>query len=572
MAKFDKKLGQILVKNGLLDEKKRQDLLSQVEQDESKSLARMLIESKLVNEDEMIGCISQEVDLPPINVARCQVAQDALDLIPEDLATYYVVLPVSKIGNTLTLAVANPFDVLTLDDVKIVTQHELIPVVSNEVAIRKAIERVYKKAEQAMENLFQTVDGLGDGGQIELTSEEDDDDAIDISSLESSDSPVVKLVNLVIFQAVKDGASDIHIEPFEKKVRIRVRIDGACQETISPPRKMHPAIVSRIKIMSQMDIAERHKPQDGKFQMRISGRQVDFRVSILPMVHGEKVVMRSLDTSSLTLSLDLLGFEDKPLNDFRKATTAAYGMVLVTGPTGSGKSTTLYSTVKEIMRPEDNITTVEDPVEYQIDGINQVPVAEKRGLSFAAALRSILRQDPDTVLIGEIRDLETADIAIKAALTGHLVLSTLHTNDAASTIARLVDMGIDPFMVSASVLLFSAQRLVRRLCKECKEAHEISKKQALDAGFRESELKNLVLYRPKGGPHCKTGYKGRSALLETVPMTDALRRIIVGRGSTMDVKKQALADGMLTLRRVGLLNAMRGVTSLEEILAITMRD
>jgi len=572
MAKFDKKLGQILVKHGLLDEEKRKELLGKVEQDESLSMSRTLIEGKLVNEDDLIGCVSQETELPPINLSKCEVSREALELIPEDLATYYTVLPVAKIGNILTLAVANPFDVLTLDDIKIVTQHELAPIVSTDVAIRKGIERAYKKAEQAMENLFQSIDADRGVDAMELTAEKDDDEAIDISSLEDGESPVVKLVNLVIFQAVKDGASDIHIEPFEKKIRIRIRIDGACQETISPPRKMQPAIVSRIKIMSQMDIAERHKPQDGKFQMKIAGRQVDFRVSILPMVHGEKVVMRILDTSSLMLSLDLLGFEEKPLSDFRKATQAAYGMVLVTGPTGSGKSTTLYSTVKEIMRPEDNITTVEDPVEYQLDGINQVPVAEKRGLSFAAALRSILRQDPDTVLIGEIRDLETADIAIKAALTGHLVLSTLHTNDAASTVARLVDMGIDPFMVSASVLLFSAQRLARRLCKECKEAYEPTGKVALEAGFTEAECKNLVLYRAKGCPHCKNGYKGRTALLETVPMTDALRRIIVGSGSTMDVKKQALGDGMLTLRRVGLLNTMRGVTSLEEILSITLRD
>jgi type IV pilus assembly protein PilB len=380
------------------------------------------------------------------------------------------------------------------------------------------------------------------------------------------------LVNLMILQAIREGASDIHVEPFEKHLRVRYRVDGACHESLSPPLKMHPAIVSRIKIMSEMDIAERRKPQDGKFQMKVQGRQVDFRVSILPMVHGEKVVIRILDTSSLALTLDALGFEEKALKDFRFSVTAPYGMILVTGPTGSGKSTTLYSAVKEVLNIEENITTVEDPVEYQLDGVNQVPVSEKRGLTFAAALRSILRQDPDTVMIGEIRDRETIEIAVKAALTGHLVFSTLHTNDAPSTVTRMVDMGVEPFLVGAATLLIAAQRLGRKLCTECKEKTEFPLEKLLAEGMTAEQAKEATFFRPKGCGRCSGGYKGRFALLETMPFNDELRRVITEGGTSLDIKQKAISQGMQTLRAVGLANAMRGKTSLEEVLSITMAD
>jgi type IV pilus assembly protein PilB len=385
---------------------------------------------------------------------------------------------------------------------------------------------------------------------------------------------VVKFLNMVIYQAAKDKTSDIHIEPYERKVVIRFRKDGALKEAFTPPRKMLNAIVSRVKIMSSLDIAERRKPQDGKFQMKIDGRQIDFRVSILPVIHGEKVVMRLLDATNLQLDLASLGFEEKALNDFRNAIAQPYGMILVTGPTGSGKSTTLYSAVREMMTPEDNLVTVEDPVEYQLEGVNQVQVSNKRGLTFAAALRSILRQDPDTILIGEIRDKETIEIAVKAALTGHLVLSTLHTNDAPSTITRMVDMGIDPFMAASSTLLVSAQRLCRKLCTSCREQIETPPPERLKGiGMTDKDLEiPMTFYAARGCPRCNQGYSGRFAILETLPMTEDVKRTIIKGGSAQDIKRVALANDMMTLRRCGLRAAAAGRTSIEMVVSTTLQD
>jgi type IV pilus assembly protein PilB len=445
-------------------------------------------------------------------------------------------------------------------------------VVSTEVSIRKAIEKSYNRGEAEMNQLFED---MGDADVEYKQKTEEADDNIDLTELtgNSETSPVVKLVNLLIYQAVRDGASDIHIEPFEKKIRVRYRQDGSLRETISPPKPMQSAIVSRIKIMADLDIAEKRRPQDGKFQIRLDGRNIDFRVSILPTIHGEKVVLRILDSSNLALNLDSLGFEPKALDDFRKAIASPYGMILVTGPTGSGKSTTLYSSLKEMMRIEDNTITVEDPVEYQLEGVNQVAVNVKRGLTFAAALRSILRQDPDIIMVGEIRDKETVEIAVKAALTGHLVLSTLHTNDAPGTVMRMIDMEVDPFMVASSTLLVSAQRLARKLCPECREEVEIKAQALLSLGAAESDLAGgYHIYRPVGCARCSMGYRGRFALLETMPVTDPIRRIIIDGGGAMDLKKKALEEGMMTLRRAGLLNAVRGKTSLEEIVQVTMAD
>jgi len=383
----------------------------------------------------------------------------------------------------------------------------------------------------------------------------------------------VKLVNLLIYQAVRDGASDIHLEPFEKKIRVRYRQDGALHETISPPKGMQSAITSRLKIMADLDIAEKRRPQDGKFQMRLDGRNIDFRVSILPTIHGEKVVLRILDSGKLALNLDNLGFEPKALSDFRAAIGAPYGMILVTGPTGSGKSTTLYSALREVMSLEDNIVTVEDPVEYQLDGVNQVPVNVKRGLTFAAALRSILRQDPDIIMIGEIRDTETVEIAVKAALTGHLVLSTLHTNDAPSTVTRMVDMNVDPFMVASATILVSAQRLARSLCKECRKSVEVPRESLMKLGAVDEDLAGeYQIYEAVGCTRCVGGYRGRFALLETMPMTEPIKRTVISGGSALDIKAKALEENMLTLRRCGLLNALRGRTSIEEVLQVTMAD
>ncbi|MHC4712263.1 MAG: type IV-A pilus assembly ATPase PilB [Planctomycetota bacterium] len=570
MAKFDKRLKSILTKAKIVEGKKV-DAALETAASENKPLSQVLIEQNVVDERTLIGSIAREMNIPPIDLTKTDVSTEALESLTPDLAEYYGVLPIAKLGNILTVAVANPFDVLKLDDIGLVTGCQLMPVVSTEVTIRGAIDRFYRSNEQEMEELL---DDMVDP-ELEFSSGEQEleDDNFDISA-ESGDSPVVKLVNMVIYQAIKNKVSDIHIEAFEKRVVVRYRQDGVLYEALTPPKKMQNAITSRIKVMSDLDIAERRRPQDGKFQLRVEGRQVDFRVSVLPVVYGEKVVLRILDSSNLTLNLDALGFEEEALKDFRNAIEAPYGMILVTGPTGSGKSTTLYSALKEIMSVEDNIVTVEDPVEYQLEGINQVPVNVKRGLTFAGALRSILRQDPDKILIGEIRDLETIEIAIKAALTGHLVLSTLHTNDAPSTITRMVDMGVDPFMIATSVVLVSAQRLCRRLCTECREPVDVPEERLLALGLTKEDLKGQkpAFHKAKGCTRCAAGYKGRFAVLETLPVSETVRRIVISGKSAVDIKKTGLDEGMVTLRRCGMLNAMRGNTSLEEVLRVTMAD
>ena len=571
MAKFDKKLAQILIKTGLMEQPQVDELLAETEKSTEKSLTELLVERKIMDEGTIIGTLAEEMNIPPIDLNKVEIEEEALKIMPEDLAKYYQVLPVSKIGNVLTIAVANPFDIFTIDDVKIVTGHELLPVVSTDLSIKKAIAKVYNKSQSQLDDLMQGIENT----EFEVT-EKEEDEALNVAAITDGgkDDQIIKMVNTLILQAIKQRASDIHIERYEKRARIRYRIDGVLAEVMSPPKKIYSLITSRVKIMCpEMDIAERQRPQDGKFQMKVDGRQVDFRVSVLPLVWGEKVVIRILDSSSLTLSLDDLGFEEKALKDFRTAVKSAYGMLLVTGPTGSGKSTTLYSAVKEVLVDADNISTVEDPVEYQLEGVNQVPINEKRGMTFAAALKTLLHQDPDTIMLGEIRDKETADIAVRAALTGHLVFSTLHTNDAPSSITRLVDMGIEPFLVAGSVILVSAQRLVRRMCGECKLPYQPPKEKLLEWGFKEDEtVQGITIYKPNGCGRCKKGYKGRMALLETMPMSEEVRRLVIKGKSALDVRVQALKEGMVTLRRVGLNNAVRGKTSIEEVLSITMPD
>ena len=569
MAKFDKKLGAILTKCALLSEEQKDDLLAESERN-NQSLTEVILERKICDEQTVVSAIAGEMNIHPISLEKVKPNPTALEKLTEEQCKSYEVLPISKLGKVLTIAVANPFDVLILDDVKIVTGCEIIPVVATDVSLKKAIKDAFTEEVDTGEQMDQLLNA-DTADDISLTEMKEED--MDLSEdIKSEGSPVVKLVNLLIMQAIEQKCSDIHIEPFERKLRVRYRLDGACYETVSPPKKLTPAIVSRIKIMSSMDIAERRKPQDGKFQMRVKGRQVDFRVSILPMVHGEKVCIRILDSSGLSLSLESLGFETVALEDFKWAVRQPYGMLLVTGPTGSGKSTTLYSSVREVLSVEDNITTVEDPVEYQLDGVNQVPVSEKRGLTFAGALRSILRQDPDTVMIGEIRDKETAEIAVKAALTGHLVLSTLHTNDAPSTVTRLVDMGIDPFMVASSVIMVAAQRLLRKLCTECREKFVPPRERLLEVGCKEDEIESGNYHKAKGCGRCKNGYKGRFAILETMRMRESIRRVVIAGGSALDIRGKALEADMLTLRRCALLNAMRGKTSIEEVLTMTLDE
>jgi type IV pilus assembly protein PilB len=569
-GRFDKRIRNLLVKYELVPEAKADEALALATK-ENKSYTDVLLEKNIIDEISLIAGIAQETNLPPLDLTKVEFEEDALKILSQEMATHYVVLPVSKIGTIVTLAVGNPFDILKLDDLRTLTNCELRPIVSTERTIRAVIPKAYNPGHKEMEQFMDTMANPA----VEL-KEDAEEEEIDVSTLkdDASDSPVIKLVNLTIAQAIKESASDIHIEPFEKTTRVRFRGDGVLRETLSPPKKLHNALISRIKIMAGLDIAERRIPQDGKFQMKIDGRQVDFRVSILPSIHGEKVVMRILDSTGLARSLEALGFEPQALGAFQRAVNASYGMVLVTGPTGSGKSTTLYSAVKEVLCVEDNIVTVEDPVEYQLEGVIQVPVNVKRGLTFAAALRSILRQDPDTVMIGEIRDAETADIAVKAAITGHLVFSTLHTNDSASSITRLIDMGIDSFMVSSSVLLVSAQRLLRKLCESCKAPSDSvpPKEHLLEIGFLPQEINGMKLLKPVGCPRCSNGYKGRFAILEALVVDDSIRRMIIEKKSAMDLKAQAIKRGMLTLRRTALLNAMRGKTSLEEVLRMTMND
>ncbi len=571
MVSFNRGLAKILKDSKSLPE---EQVLKGIElaEKENAALSSIIVKQGWLSERDLLGTVADHVKYPPIDLEGYVPEKKVLESLSEDLAKMHGVFPVSRIGNILTLAVSNPYDVVKLDDIRIITGCDLRLVLTLEEPLKKAIERAYNQDKQAMEDMMSSIEKDAD---VELQDSNEEDEKVDLNAVSDADSPVVKYVNMMIAAAIKEKASDIHIEPLEKRTRVRFRNGGVLRE-VQPgiPRKMHNAVISRIKIMADLDIAERRKPQDGKFQMKAEGRQVDFRVSILPLIHGEKVCARLLDSGNLMLDLAKLGLEEKALADFRAAINAPYGMVLVTGPTGSGKSTTLYSAVKELLCDEDNFVTVEDPVEYQLEGVNQVPVNVKRGLTFAAALRSILRQDPDIVMIGEIRDQETVEIAIRAALTGHLVLSTLHTNDAPGTITRIVDMGVDPFMVSSALLLCSAQRLLRRVCAQCvKDAEPLPAERLLEAGFTLEEVKaGVQLKQAVGCPMCTNGYKGRFGVLETLPMTEEVKRVVIEGGSSIDIKNKAVEQGMMTLRRVALLSALKGKTSLEEVLRSTLAD
>ena len=571
MVSFNRRIVRILEETQVVD----LDVLmeaSRAAKNGAVSVSQHLLDRELIQEGTLLGVLSDRLGVPPIDLDRLSLPDELMNTVPAELARKTRCMPVSRVGNQLTLAVANPFDVVLHDDIRIQTGCELRFALSLEHRIKEAIERFYGRDNKTMEDLLSVVEE----GAVVTDTEEEGEGIIDVSADvgTGADAPVVKVANHIIYEALKAKASDIHVEPFEKRCRVRYRADGALQEGPQPPKSMQNALISRLKIMARLDIAERRKPQDGKFQCRAEGRTIDFRVSTLPTVHGEKVVMRILDSSNLALNLDSLGFEPRALQDFRQSITSPYGMILVTGPTGSGKTTTLYSAVKEIFDDEKNFVTVEDPVEYQMDKINQVQVNPKGGLTFSAALRSILRQDPDTVMIGEIRDRETIDIAIKAALTGHMVLSTLHTNDAASTISRMLDMGVDPFMVASATLLVSAQRLMRRLCKHCKKPMtNVPEERLLEIGFTDRDIQEgLDLFEPDGCSRCGQGYSGRFAILETLPMSDDVKRLIVEGQSALMIRNQGLKEGMVSLRRAALLNAGRGKTSVQEVLRVTMGE
>ena len=568
MVRVSAKIKRLLVDAGLVSDG---DWSSA--KDKGGSVLEALLTSGVLQEDGLLEALGRASSIAPIDLSRCTPDPKALEALPQESCAEHGILPLTRNGDILTIAVIDPFDVLLLDDLKRRTGCQIRQVVSQPAAIKRAIDRAFRTGEQQVESLLGEVKA---GGEVEVKVDKDkvQDLAEAAADVKSEDAPAVKLVNLILLGALKDKASDIHIEPGDKTLRVRVRVDGAMKLVMTPPKSIINALISRLKIMAQLDIAERFTPQDGKFQIRYEGRTIDLRLSILPVVGGEKAVMRILDGGNLALKLETMGYETKALEDIRKAISASYGMMLVTGPTGSGKSTTLYSCVHEVATPDVNVVTVEDPVEYRMDGINQVPVNPKRGMTFAGALRSILRQDPDVILVGEIRDTETAEIAIKAALTGHLVLSTLHTNDAASTITRLIDMKIDPFMVSCSLLCIGAQRLARKLCENCRQPLELPEKELLSVGFKPDELQGLKLMKPNPGGcgRCNQGYRGRFAILETLYLDDSLKRMVVEGRSVLDMKRHAVEQGMITLRRVGLLNVMRGRTSLEEVLRVTMED
>ena len=568
MVRVSGKIRRLLVDGGLVSVEEWNSA-----RDKGGNIVDALLSSNALEEDALLEALARASGAAPLDLSRVTPDPSAIQALAQETCLEYGILPITKNGDILTIAVADPFDVLLLDDLKRRAGCQIRQVVSSPPVLKRAIERVYQAGAKAVESLLDEANA--NAGSLEVKGGDVEDIDLAAQGAEGDDAPAVKLINLVLLRALKEKASDVHLEPGDKALRVRFRVDGNMKLVMTPPKSILNALVSRLKIMAQLDIAERFSPQDGKFQIRYEGRTIDFRLSILPVVGGEKAVMRILDGGSLALKLESMGYESRSLEDIRKAINAAYGMMLVTGPTGSGKSTTLYSCVQEVATPDVNVVTVEDPVEYRMDGINQVPVNPKRGLTFAGALRSILRQDPDVILVGEIRDTETADIAIKAALTGHLVLSTLHTNDAPSTISRLMDMGVDPFMVSSSLLCIGAQRLARKLCEGCRKAIEIPEPELLSMGYREEELQAGVKVwapNPSGCGRCNAGYRGRFAILETLYLDDDLKRMVVERRSVHEIKAYAVEQGMLTLRRVGLLNAMRGRTSLEEVLRVTLED
>jgi type IV pilus assembly protein PilB len=568
------RLGEILIKESLITS----DQLRQATDHQKANGGRLgtcLMKLGFISDDEITGVLSRQYGIPSINLKYYEVDASVIKLIPQDTAVRYQIVPLSRVGSTLTIAMTDPTNVFAMDDIKFMTGFNVEPVVASETAITEAIAKFYGEAHSEEELSKVMKDLTGDeNADLELAAEEQETNLAELEKA-AEEAPIIKLVNLILTDAVKRGASDIHIEPYEKEVRVRFRVDGILQPVMVPPMKLRDAITSRIKIMAKLDISEKRLPQDGRIMIkyRKEGRikDLDFRVSTIPTLYGEKIVMRLLDKENLRLDMTKLGFEQESLTKFEKAILRPYGMVLVTGPTGSGKTNTLYSSITRLNTVETNIMTAEDPVEFQLAGVNQVQMKDQIGLNFAAALRAFLRQDPNIILVGEIRDFETAEIAVKAALTGHLVLSTLHTNDAPSTISRLMNMGIEPFLVATSVNLICAQRLVRKICQNCKVPLEIPEQAMLDAGFTSEEVKTVKISIGKGCGTCnKTGYKGRVGLYEVMEINDELRELILVGASALELKKKAIDQGMIMLRRSGLIKVAAGLTTIEEVLRETV--
>jgi type IV pilus assembly protein PilB len=570
---FGERIADALVEDGLLSAKQVQELLEQ-QKKEGTRLLKLVLEKAYVSEQDMTVSIGRVLNTPPINLPRINIPLDIADLLPREMAHTHKIVPVSRIENKLFLAMADPLNVLAIDDVRRITRLDVAPMIASEKAIIDKLNNIDASKSGSMEDIIQDAqkkaDEELDPDKIEVSREALEEVNLDQLAASSEEAPVIKLANLILVQAVKDRASDIHIEPFEKSLRLRYRIDGVLVDATPPPKQMQLALASRFKIMSSLDIAERRLPQDGRMRIRVGGRDYDLRVSIMPTVHGEKIVLRVLDKSNLSASIDKLGLDSETFAQLKNAVDAPHGLILVTGPTGSGKTTTLYSALNELNNPTYNIITVEDPVEFQVPGINQVPTKKEIGLTFANALRSILRQDPDIIMIGEIRDTETAEIAVEAALTGHQVLSTMHCNDAPGAIARLDDMGIAPFLISSSVILACAQRLMRRICSHCKEPVTYPAKMYADLSIDPAIMDGVTLYRGRGCERCKnTGYAGRMAIIEAMTVTDEVRKLIIGRANTRELSKVAIGQGMRTLRMVALDRVRDGVSTLEQVLLVT---
>jgi type IV pilus assembly protein PilB len=568
---FGERIADALVEDGLLTVGQVEELLEQ-QKKEGARLVKLIVDKSYVSEQDLAVSMGRVLNVPPVNLARLNVPEEIADLLPREIEYNHKVLPVARLENKLFLAMADPLNVLALDDVKRITKLEIAPLIASEKSIADKLAAIDSaKGGGSMEDIISdAAKQEAEGDTVEEVKEAVEEVNLDKLAASSEEAPVIKLANLIIVQAIKDRASDIHLEPFEKNMRLRYRLDGVLIDATPPPKQMQLALASRFKIMSSLDIAERRLPQDGRMRVRVGGKDFDLRVSVLPTVHGEKIVMRVLDKSNLTASVDKLGLDPDTFKQFKSAIDAPHGLILVTGPTGSGKTTTLYSALNELNSPQWNIVTVEDPVEFQVPGINQVPTKKDIGLTFASALRSILRQDPDIIMIGEIRDTETAEIAIEAALTGHQVLSTMHCNDAPGAIARLDDMGIAPFLISSSVILSCAQRLMRRICSHCKEPVTYPPKMFEDLGIDPATFQGVQLYRGRGCERCKnSGYSGRMAIIEAMTISDQIRKLVIARANTREMAKVAVKEGMRTLRMAGLDRARDGVSTLEQVLLIT---
>lgn len=564
------RLGELLVKERMITPLQLKKAMEQ-QRSSGGRLGHELTRLGYIDENELTGFLSKQYGVPSINLSDFEIDSEVLKLLPKEVVTRHQVVPINRSGNTIIIAMADPSNIYAIDDIKFITKFNVEVVVASEQAIAEAIEKYYTSNVSFDEVMLD----FGEGEEA-IEFEEDVEEDLNVLDLEKSagDAPVVKLVNLILLDAIRKNASDIHVEPFEKQLRIRYRIDGVLYEVMKPPIKLKHAITSRLKIMSNLDIAERRLPQDGRIKLKLGrGKEMDFRVNVMPVMWGEKVCMRLLDKSNLQLDMTKLGFEEKVLQDFKEQIYKPFGMILITGPTGSGKTTTLYSTLSELNKTTTNICTAEDPVEFNLFGINQVQMHDDIGLNFASALRAFLRQDPDVIMVGEIRDFETAEIGVKAALTGHLVLSTLHTNDAPSSVSRLLNMGIEPFLVASSVNLIGAQRLLRKLCRDCREPVEVPPQVLIDMGVSPEDVSSFEVQRGRGCRTCNnTGYKGRIAVYEIMVMSDELAEFILNGASTLELKREAIRQGMKTLRMSALTKLAEGMTSMEEVARSTAGD